>query len=637
MRKLAGVCFLASVILLVHAIRAQSAGGGGGACCTIDDCLPAADAAECSALGGVFLPGEDCGAGACDVGACCVDVNCVETDAFSCITAGRDFVGGGTTCADDPCGAGVAACCFGDGTCSELSPEDCETAGGTFLGFGVVCSTEPCVLGACCTDNGCTEVARYQCEAQGGAFLEGAACAPNPCNECPDGWLFGQQRDEPTDFTAGTSEAGTGFLRYEDFSGVAGSIESVTWWGVDLDNIGGNDFIECAEADPTFNIAFHIDAGGVPGPAVCTYTLTAARTPLGIFYLGAELNQYRVNLPEPCVLVNGWISIEGLGDPECWFLWMSAGLGTSFCDGCQDDFQSFDLSVCLVGTEGGVFGACCDDSTGACADGVEITDCTAPGLRFSPDQLCDDLDPPCGVIVGACCFPDATCSIETEIDCGTLGGDWLGANTICASCPCLVPCPEGGTPEGEPVCEAGYVDEFNGGCDAETVVFSPIALGETVCGESGVFEIPGDIDADFDWYEITVGSIELVWSVEAEFPVGIWLVDANAGCAEAVILESAGAFECDPVSVSANVDAGTYWLVVAPIAFSDLAGCGANYTATVFIGCRADLNNDGTVDVLDFLLLLAEWGGPGGDITGDGTTDVQDFLSLLANWGPCGV
>ena len=655
MARLAGVCFVAAVIMLAHVIRAQSpegageqfpppsangvAGAGGGlagACCTIDDCLPAADEVECASLNGVFLPGEDCATDPCAVGACCFGLSCAESDAYSCITNGRDFAGAGTSCLDDPCDAGVGACCFGDGTCTDSSPEDCGTAGGTWLGAGTSCALALCDLGACCTTNDCVNEARYQCDEPDSTFYPGEDCATNPCNDCPAGTLFGQQRDGPLDFTAGTSEAGTGFLRFEDFSGVGGTIEAVTWWGVDLDNIGGNDFIECEETDPTFIIGFHEDAGGVPGATVCSYTVTATRTPTGIFYLGAELNEYSAALAAPCVLVNGWISIEGRGDPECWFLWMSAGVGLSHCQGCQDDNQSFDLSVCLVGTEGGVFGACCDDSTGVCNDNVEITDCTAPGLRFSPDQLCADLDPPCGTIIGACCFPDATCSIETQADCGALGGNWLGADTICSSCPCLVPCPGGGFPEGEPVCEPNYVDEFNGGCDAETVVFSPISLGDTVCGEGGVFAIPGDMDADFDWYEITVGNIELVWSVESEFPVGLWIVDANAGCAGAVVLDSVGTLECEPASLSLSVDAGTYWLVVAAIAFTDESVCGAAYTATASIACPADLDGDGVVNVVDFLVLLAEWGGPGGDINGDGTTDILDFLLLLANWGPCG-
>ena len=44
---------------------------------------------------------------------------------------------------------------------------------------------------------------------------------------------------------------------------------------------------------------------------------------------------------------------------------------------------------------------------------------------------------------------------------------------------------------------------------------------------------------------------------------------------------------------------------------------------------------DGSVGISDFLLLLAQWGGPGTcDIDGGGV-GITDFLALLAAWGPC--
>ncbi|MHC4826303.1 MAG: FG-GAP repeat domain-containing protein [Planctomycetota bacterium] len=54
--------------------------------------------------------------------------------------------------------------------------------------------------------------------------------------------------------------------------------------------------------------------------------------------------------------------------------------------------------------------------------------------------------------------------------------------------------------------------------------------------------------------------------------------------------------------------------------------------------CTGDVNDDGVVDVLDFLALLAAWGpNPGhpADFNGDGTVNVSDFLILLGNWGSC--
>ena len=44
---------------------------------------------------------------------------------------------------------------------------------------------------------------------------------------------------------------------------------------------------------------------------------------------------------------------------------------------------------------------------------------------------------------------------------------------------------------------------------------------------------------------------------------------------------------------------------------------------------------DGTVGISDFLLLLAQWGGPGTCDLDGGGVGITDFLELLANWGPC--
>jgi hypothetical protein len=54
--------------------------------------------------------------------------------------------------------------------------------------------------------------------------------------------------------------------------------------------------------------------------------------------------------------------------------------------------------------------------------------------------------------------------------------------------------------------------------------------------------------------------------------------------------------------------------------------------------CDCEEPPDGTVDVGDFLALLAQWGAPGPcdcEDPPDDTVDVGDFLALLAAWGPC--
>ena len=49
--------------------------------------------------------------------------------------------------------------------------------------------------------------------------------------------------------------------------------------------------------------------------------------------------------------------------------------------------------------------------------------------------------------------------------------------------------------------------------------------------------------------------------------------------------------------------------------------------------CGGD--NDDNVGVIDFLALLAQWGGPGSCDVDGGGVGISDFLNLLANWGDC--
>ena len=49
--------------------------------------------------------------------------------------------------------------------------------------------------------------------------------------------------------------------------------------------------------------------------------------------------------------------------------------------------------------------------------------------------------------------------------------------------------------------------------------------------------------------------------------------------------------------------------------------------------CGGD--DDGIVGIVDFLALLAQWGGPGSCDSDGGGVGITDFLELLANWGPC--
>jgi len=107
-----------------------------------------------------------------------------------------------------------------------------------------------------------------------------------------------------------------------------------------------------------------------------------------------------------------------------------ACLGDSDLNGIDDACETIEPT-----------GACCDDSTGVCQDGMDAIDCPAP-LRFAAGMLCADLDPPCGSVepTGACCYQGGGCTVETEVECAANGGTYWGDDTACDPSPCPQPC-----------------------------------------------------------------------------------------------------------------------------------------------------------------------------------------------------
>ncbi len=144
---------------------------------------------------------------------------------------------------------------------------------------------------------------------------------------------------------------------------------------------------------------------------------------------------------------------------------------------------------------------------------------------------------------------------------------------------CVLECPSGAVAEAE-----ACGDDTNGGCSADppTEEYEAIAPGTTVCGT-----VWADTELrDLDWYEFTATESGYIsWGGTGEFPIYMWILDATGGCDGASVLTSAGADPCDPVDLESYVEAGTYWLLVAPSDWFDIQ-CGGggvygeNYVAT---------------------------------------------------------
>jgi hypothetical protein len=572
-------------------------------------------------------------------GACCdwSTGNCADgVDIADCADVGQRFAADNMCQNLDPaCAVESGSCCRPNGSCGSVTAAQCATDGGRWLGPNASCALCPKLGGCCVVPGNCTLDTAVDCASAGRTFAgEGTTCDDcPPIPTCGPESIYSQQPDGADFFVAYLSEVGS-LARFEDLPGLAGTVETLTWWGLDLEPLGGGAFLECADAG-TFDIAFYEDAAGVPGELVCTYTVTPTYVPTIHRYLGATLNEYSAVLPTPCVVRNPWVSLVGRGDPSCQFYWMSSSEenGTHFCTGCQVEFSDFNLTVCAGGTQGGVFGACCTGPTATCSENTEISACTGTLERFILEGECVDFDPACGIIIGACCFSQtATCAQLTEADCTAQQGSWLGGNSLCSRCPCAVACPPQGIAEGEPTCFDGYNDTFNSGCSTPSAVFKPLDLGDAVCGEGGVHLLGEEFVRDLDWYEVDVDlTAKLTWSVEATFPIQAWIIDGRSGC-PGVTLTTAAGEECDEVSISTVVSPGRYWLVVGAIAQTDTSTCGsARYVGEVSVSPPngGDVDGDGDIDLADYAVLVDCLFGPEMPVLPSPPTTTQQCLQTF--------
>ncbi|MHC4083220.1 MAG: hypothetical protein ACYSU2_18070 [Planctomycetota bacterium] len=179
--------------------------------------------------------------------------------------------------------------------------------------------------------------------------------------------------------------------------------------------------------------------------------------------------------------------------------------------------------------------------------------------------------------------------------------------------------------------------ENDGGCSFFPAQVVPADPGDVFCGRAwadGGFR-------DTDWYLLCVedpdgdGVAQVCGTLISEFP-GAWLASACVPApGDYVVFVAPG--HCDGSGIFDDYPCDTsndYQLCITVTNACD-EPCGDCPTGAA---CPADLDGDGSVGIVDFLWLLAQWGtDPGGppDFDGDGTVGVSDFLVLLASWGPC--
>ncbi|MGP1346182.1 MAG: hypothetical protein ACTS3F_05875 [Phycisphaerales bacterium] len=566
----------------------------------------------------------------------------------------------------------TGACCLPDATCVDgQSIPDCDALGGTFQGDGSECATTECVAGGCGAPD-----AGDCCVANGTPFCNDAECCEQICAAdpfcCDTSW---------DGICAGAAAAECAVCNLPGACCLAfGECQDLS--EIECDALGGifqGAGTECATtecpfieppANATCDTAQVIEASDVNGPAIAGSNffggpeagLPACGAPVtgdAVWYVynATTLGSQTITV-STCATAGG----GGGGGSDC------CTVGGNGTPGCDDP----DCEALICGLDP----FCCDNTwDGICADAA-LAKCTVcegagPDPEANPDTVINVFtntfpdfclgtfccvggnDDFCGLYSSfTFCADDANFGGQYFIVVSGFGGatgdfllevagDGVECDAAIGSC---IECEVGDDLEGEP-CPTG-VDAFNGGCNSDAVnpPLSPLSVDTWVCGTA---DAAGGT-RDTDWYEVNIavdGTYDVVF--EAGFEGVAGFIGASAGnplvnpdCGSiSVIAVLVTPAPCTQGVVSAELEAGTYWVFAGPLNFEgvtcpDGGECPGNgrYRLQVRLGvpaipCVVDCPMGALVecqDCEDFLPLACGDAGTGDCCIANGTPFCDD-------------
>jgi len=172
---------------------------------------------------------------------------------------------------------------------------------------------------------------------------------------CPEGVdVFGQPPDNPssTSFRTATSDNGIAqqYCVYDNFTSLS-HVGSIHFWGIQ-GHIDGT-WLACSPAENpmNFEINFYTDNAGSPGALQYSFTRTLTGQPTGVIFWLFEIYEYQTQFPQ-IPMSSGWISIQGVDEPDCWYLAIGSRHGyDDHCyqwDGSTLADKPFDMAMCLM-------------------------------------------------------------------------------------------------------------------------------------------------------------------------------------------------------------------------------------------------------------------------------------------------
>jgi len=186
-------------------------------------------------------------------------------------------------------------------------------------------------------DMPCTDMGEYYFTVNSGICV---TATPNPNAACPMDSVYGQ--DMTTD-NGYMSDPDGPFYEVDNFSGVTGDFDTITWWGLETGDNGVD-----------FDLGFYPDdGGGLPdiGNPVYTGLLTATKMDTGIDAFGLNVYMYQVILPSPLTMTDGYFGTVVNGSDGTFWYWSTSSDGDAqhfySSDGVTYTTNTDDLAFCF--------------------------------------------------------------------------------------------------------------------------------------------------------------------------------------------------------------------------------------------------------------------------------------------------
>lgn len=150
------------------------------------------------------------------------------------------------------------------------------------------------------------------------------------------------------------SNAGPGYYIYDSFDGVTEPITGLRFWGFTAKETSSG-WPACDREPNDFEVIFYADNGqGEPGDVLYQEAFPG----LDGQYTGQQFNEYdildyAVTFAQPLEISSGWLSVRGVTDGDCWFLWNGSEADDNLCLQYNPDTAAYvikapDTAFCLL-------------------------------------------------------------------------------------------------------------------------------------------------------------------------------------------------------------------------------------------------------------------------------------------------